>query len=40
MKETFIKRHIVERINKAEKDPKNRVRKQRVVGKICGMKYS
>ena len=39
MKETFIKRHLVERTNKAEKDQKNRVRKQRVVGRIYEMKY-
>ena len=40
LKETFIKRYIVERINEAEKDQKNRVRKWRVVGGIYGMKYS
>ena len=41
LKETFIKRHTVERTNKAEKyDRKNRVRKRRVVGRIYGMKYS
>ena len=41
MKETFIKRHIVERTNKAEKkDQKNRVRERRVAGRFFGMKYS
>ena len=40
MKKTFIKRYIVERTNKADKDWKNRERKQRVVGRIYGMKYS
>ena len=40
LRETFIKRYIVERTNKAEKDQKNRVRKRRVVGRIYGMKYS
>ena len=40
LRETFIKRYVVERINKAEKkDRKNRVRKRRVVGRIFGMKY-
>ena len=40
LKETFIKRYIVERTTKAEKDRKNRVRKRRDVGRIYGMKYS
>ena len=40
LKETFTKRYIVERINKTEKDQKNRVRNRRVVGRIYGMKYS
>ena len=41
LKETFIKRYIVERTNKAEiRQKKNRVRKRRVVGRIYGMKYS
>ena len=39
LRETFIKRYVVERTNKAEKDRKNRVRKRRVVGKIYGVKY-
>ena len=39
-KETFIKRYIVERTNKAEIKPKSTVRKQRVVERINGMKYS
>ena len=39
LKETFIKRYIVERTNKAENDQKNRVRKWRIV-RIYGMKYS
>ena len=39
LKKTFIKRYIVERTNKAEKDWNNRVRNQRVVGRIYGMKY-
>ena len=44
LKETFIKRHIVERTNKAggkkKKDQKNRVRERRVAGRIFGMKCS
>ena len=40
LKKTFIKRYIVERAYKAEKDRKNRVRKQRVAGRIYGRKYS
>ena len=40
LKETFIKRHLVERTDKAETDQKNRVRKQRIVGRIYGMKCS
>ena len=40
LRETFIKRYIVEKTNKAEIRPKNRVRKRRVVGRIYGMKYS
>ena len=40
LKETFIKRCIDVRTNKAEIRPKNRVRKRRVVGRIYGMKYS
>ena len=41
LRETFIKRYIVERTIKAERyDRKNRVRKRRVVGRIYGMKYS
>ena len=40
LKETFIKRHIVERTNKAEIGLEDRVRKQRVLGRIYGMKYS
>ena len=40
LRETFIKRYIVERPNKAELDQENRVRKRRVDGRICGMKYS
>ena len=32
MRGTFIKRYIVERTNKAEKDRKNKVRKRRAVG--------
>ena len=37
LKETFIKRHQVERTNKAEQ--KNRVRKRRAVGRTDGRKY-
>ena len=40
LRETFIKRYIVERTNKAEKDRKNRVRKRRMAGKTDGMEYS
>ena len=51
LRETFIKRYIVERTNKADirpeelpirqkEDQKNRVRKRRVVERIYGMKYS
>ena len=41
LRETFIKKYIVERTNKAEeKVRKNRVRKSRVVGRIYEMKYS
>ena len=40
LRETYIKRYIVERTSKAEKDQKNRVRKRRVVRRIYGMKYS
>ena len=39
LKETFIKRCIVDGTNKAEIRPeKNRVRKRRVVGRIYGIK--
>ena len=37
--ETFLKRYIVERTNKA-KIRSEKVRKQRVVGRMYGMKYS
>ena len=40
LKETVIKRYIVERTNKAEIRPEERVSKWRVVGRIYGMKYS
>ena len=40
LRETFIKRYVVQRTNKAEQDQKNRVRKRRVVGRIYGTKYS
>ena len=40
LRKTFIKRYIVERTNKAEKDLKKRVGKRRVLGRIYGMKYS
>ena len=40
LRETFIKKYIVQRTNKAELRPENRVRKQRVVGKIYEIKYS
>ena len=40
LRETFIKRNIVQRTNKAEQDQKNRMRKRRVVGRIYAMKYS
>ena len=40
LRKTFIKRYLVKRTNKAEKDQKNRDRKRRVVGRIYGMKYS
>ena len=39
-KETFLKRYIVQRTNKAEIRPEKQVRKRRVVGRIYGMKYS
>ena len=39
LKETFIKRGIVQRTKKAEQDQKNRVRKRRVFGRSYGMKY-
>ena len=35
-----MKRYIVERTNKAEKDLKERVRKRKGFGRIYGMKYS
>ena len=38
LKETFIKRYIVERIIKAEKDQTNRMRNQRDVWRIYGTK--
>ena len=40
LKEAFIERYIIERTNKAEIRPENRMRKWRVVGRKCGMKYS
>ena len=40
LRETFIKRYVVEKTSRAEKDRKNRVRKRRVVGGIYGRKYS
>ena len=42
LKETFIKRYIVETTVpiRQKSDRKNRVRKQRVVGRIYGMKHS
>ena len=40
LRETFIKRYMIQRTNKAEQGQKNRVRKRRVVGRIYGMKYS
>ena len=35
-----MKRYIVERTRESEKDRKSRVRKQRVGGRIYGMKYN
>ena len=40
LRETFIKRYIVERTSKAKIDQKNRVIKHRIVGGIYGKKYS
>ena len=40
LRETFIKGYRVERTNKAEIDRKNRMRTQRDIGRIYGMKYS
>ena len=40
LRKTFMKRYIVEMTIKAEKDPKKRVGRQRVLGRIYGMKYS
>ena len=46
LKETFLKRYIVERTNKAEirsgktNKQKNKVRTRRVVGRIYGIKLS
>ena len=40
LKETLIRRYIVERTNKAEIRPEEQRRKRRVVGRIDGMKYS
>ena len=40
LKETLIKRYVVEWNNKAKINKKKRVRKRRVVGRIYGMKYS
>ena len=34
LRESFIKRYIVEMTNKPESDQKNRLRKRRVVGRI------
>ena len=39
LRETFMKRYIVERTNKAEIRPEEQ-RKRRVLGRIYGMKYS
>ena len=41
LKETFIKRYVVERTNKAEKRPEEQSKKNgELSGKIYGMKYS
>ena len=41
LKETLLKRYIVERTSKTEIRPEEqKVRKRRVVGRIYGMKYS
>ena len=40
LRETFIKRYIVQRTSKAEQNQKTRMRKRRVVRRIYGMKYS
>ena len=40
MKETFIKRHIVEKTSKAELRPQEQIEKRRVVGRIYAIKYS
>ena len=37
---TFLKRYIIKRTSKAEIRGKNKVRKQRIVGRIYEMKYS
>ena len=39
LKETFIKRYIVDWTNKADKDQKSIVRKRRAVGRIYGIQY-
>ena len=40
LKETFTKRHILQRANKAEIGPEEQSEKRRVVRRIYGMKYS
>ena len=40
LRETFIKRDVVQRTSKADQDQKNRVRRRWVVERIYGMKYS
>ena len=40
LKETFIKRHIVERTSKAEIRPEEPGEKLRIVRRIYGTKYS
>ena len=40
LRETFIKRYIVERTNEAEIRPEEQSEKRRVVWRIYGMKYN
>ena len=40
LRETFTKRYIVERTNKAEIRPEEHSEKEEIVGRIYGIKYS